>query len=835
MSDGDLASSAHVETSSERVPLENVQEDTRAPAERRDDLVVAVLERGSRAPILGARIFVYEHDVRKSQQFTDDHGSVRLGCMEWSHVALDVQAQRHFGAWIEPARVLRGIADARRLEIELDRFGELTVEVVDAAGKRRSGAFVDVLPADPQDPTRPRWRLGWPQIQEPGRVTVPGPTPGAMPGGTEPDGRVRFPYLPCDQPLIASARLDVVGANAQVTIPSDIGHAFVELRLPELAELRGRLAWESGEPAAAIEVHCLDGPGRQPRIQKTGPDGSFAIAGLLPGWTEWWPDLVAEPERGIDVRPPVTDVGEVRLRERARVSGQVIDRLRPYPPYPNLCCIEIHDAFSRRMHIVPGRSDGKFDVMAPLQPITIAVFCSPGREPIASFEVAPPATDLILDVTDRIARVEIAVEGIEPGTPVEVGYATLAGPESPAIEVTHAIAPGKEGDMRYAEWRGDRVAITALAPGRYVAWIDAGSHGGAALPEFEARAGESLVLGPVALGVSAIDVVATGVDGSPVEGLEIAASGPGEAHREGTADAEGRWTIEGIAPGPWSVFPLSRDRRDGKAAEVLALPGSRAQARIVVGGVAKIDGTVRKEGEPRSGEWVRLAARTLRHGDTGVARTKTDVDGRFQFPGLAPGDYVVQVESIYEHVDLAPPGATVDFDLVTPRLAVHFVHQGEPVSRIAFASAWNVRGRASLVATSVTGTLLMPRWEGPTLFTLSRSGVPGSGRVDEFGHQRFASSTAVVDLDSSRAEVEVELPDAGRLDVLAPASASDVHATIVGVPGAGSLQGVLRARLGLEATPEGWISYGLVPGLELEVLERIDGELRSRRVVVPPR
>jgi MFS family permease len=130
-------------------------------------------------------------------------------------------------------------------------------------------------------------------------------------------------------------------------------------------------------------------------------------------------------------------------------------------------------------------------------------------------------------------------------------------------------------------------------------------------------------------------------DGHPVPGATITVTGPDGRQLGRTSVAEdGRYAVDGVAPGSYVVIVSARDRQPSAAA---VLVGGRDVARdFVLDGAAAPSGEV--NGVILSPRGVPLAGMTATVTDEAgdvVASTVTDESGGYRFSGLPDGQYTV--------------------------------------------------------------------------------------------------------------------------------------------------------------------------------------------------
>ena len=209
----------------------------------------------------------------------------------------------------------------------------------------------------------------------------------------------------------------------------------------------------------------------------------------------------------------------------------------------------------------------------------------------------------------------------------------------------------------------DHDAAAASGPdGRFVARVPAGSYrvlaaretegGGLAAPVAVAAGGLShpveVRLGPAA----AVEGMAVDArTGAPVPGVEIALF-PHETRAVAArvlAGADGRFRLDGLAPGAYDLRAAARGRSPALLAAVTIAAGQRFQARLALRGTGSIEGVVRSEaGAPLAGARVRVVLRGDGLAGAVPVEARTDFEGRYRIDALELGraDLVAHQEGV---------------------------------------------------------------------------------------------------------------------------------------------------------------------------------------------
>jgi large repetitive protein len=217
---------------------------------------------------------------------------------------------------------------------------------------------------------------------------------------------------------------------------------------------------------------------------------------------------------------------------------------------------------------------------------------------------------------------------------------------------------------------------------------------------------------------------------------------PGAGVVRAAADAQGRFRIDGLAPGLHTVTArahgMAAQRRGvalGKRIELYLFPG---------GGVA---GTVSgPEGKPVAGATV-LVESALPFGGRPADLTSTDARGRFEFLGMDPGAYRL----VARHADFAPAWTSVtvergsdaqaDFALAAP-VAI--------TGRIVGDEAKPLAGRAAIAEADGQAP---PRGIAPTL--TAEAGADGRFRIAPVAPGSFVLSVSAPGYGARRVEASV--------------------------------------------------------------------------------
>lgn len=204
----------------------------------------------------------------------------------------------------------------------------------------------------------------------------------------------------------------------------------------------------------------------------------------------------------------------------------------------------------------------------------------------------------------------------------------------------------------------------------------------------------------------AIEGMVTGAGSRPLaDALIVAASVQAGSFKSASSTRDGRYRIEGLAPGLYIVFKSRMDERSTnigldllgnmRLKSVTVRPGrtSTLDVHDAAEGTVRVYGTVRDAGQPVPRAMV-TALGSDRDGvlGIGVRANPTDGDGRFELIGLEPGDYFLQVTRFDGRPQQAslsievPDGVAehrVDLDLPQSSISGRVVDtSGAPVARV---------------------------------------------------------------------------------------------------------------------------------------------------------
>lgn len=455
-----------------------------------------------------------------------------------------------------------------------------------------------------------------------------------------PDGRFRLAAGGGNLSLAASADGYTDGQVDGVAPGQD-----VEVALWPAATVGGVVVTPDGAPVAGAAVWADDGHGEH--AGRTGSDGRFRFARLAPGRIT----IAAASATGRGESP-----GSFAVR-----PGQTVDDLRLvlWPAAAVVAHVvradgtpcggaEVRLARWPTAGVLSTRADADGDGRAELLGLTpgtyeVGLTC-PGHRQGGELSLEVPAATPVTEVTWKLvtgATVRGTVTG-PGGAPVPGATVVIVVRRFIAEDATTTAA---DGSYRLGGLVGGRYAVTARAPG-----LTAPEPVDVDLAD-DADVRVDLVLGA---GGAITGVVVDGND-RPQADVAIEASG-GDGQAQATTDQAGRFTLDGLAPGPWTVSAEADTITPGDAAPTASeatatvVSGATATVRLVVSGR---DGVITGTVVDSAGAPARECEVTAEQGDgvvallagTGSAVTLgpalTGDDGRFTLRRVGAGAFAV--------------------------------------------------------------------------------------------------------------------------------------------------------------------------------------------------
>lgn len=518
---------------------------------------------------------------------------------------------------------------------------------------------------------------------------------------TRPDGTFTASRLaPGDNQRLFVSHAEFERATvAGLSLPPGGTKAGVTVVLRRGATIAGFVKDASDQPLADVEVQVdpsmnvrsgsggvmmnfvrLGGPSARPKT-KTGADGAFAIKGMSqgeyalvlrkPGFATERVDPVKVTDQGAEpvvvaMGPGASISGAVRRRNgegvegflvRAGASGEGGRVGRGGGPGggPGAGLLSAIPADSAT------GADGAFfiDGLKPGHAYDLSAFGGGGMGPQKRGVVAPSAgADIVVSGTGRIAGVALDAKSGQPLRNFSISYE----PDRGGGMVIRIVARGAGaqtgiGQKREFQTEDGAFALEDVPAGTWTVVLDAKGYQTARVANLAVEEGGSKdgVEVRATPGTVLRGRVADAKTGRPVANATVTwepagAGGPGgmfgrgpmglDGGDETTTDAEGAFTVEGIAAGRVKVTAKSPDYADGSEVADVKETGGSVEIKLASGG--SVSGVVVSGNQPVPGASVSLAGA----GEAGFGRvlgggqtTTTDAAGRFLFDHLGAGRY----------------------------------------------------------------------------------------------------------------------------------------------------------------------------------------------------
>lgn len=467
----------------------------------------------------------------------------------------------------------------------------------------------------------------------------------------------------------------------------------------DAAEVGGRVLDDRGLPLAGVEVLLLEEGKDGIRATATsGPEGEFAfpIRALgEPPARDLCLRAGLESHVPVEVRRRGPDLGDLVLVRRPRVFGVLLTPEGLAAAAPGRVELAVRDSAGEE-HGVRVEIDLRGRYQATELPPGVLTrargmargFLQVERFPGIELEPgAPYELSLTLEAGDIVHGIVVDSETGRPVPFAEV-WSEAWSFESASIEPT-AVADG-EGRFELLGMRSHQIVNESGISG--LEWVSVSARAeGYVSPVFQThllQRGEDGLLQHLVVRVVRAEASLVGSivwpNGSPAPGVAIYAVGAGMSMKLSASDGEGRFALEGLAPGPLAVcaytLPGQPEGPSGRAEHRIDLaPGARERCTLVL-----VPPTESLAGRVVDGNGAGLAGIQVEAGEhfeadglimgLGSHRRTTGSDGRFEFQGLSAGRYQVEV-SKDEHRELAS----------RPLHQVVYLVEGEPHRELEFA------------------------------------------------------------------------------------------------------------------------------------------------------
>ena len=474
---------------------------------------------------------------------------------------------------------------------------------------------------------------------------------------TETDGTFRIGGLrdePADIVVVAEGY-----ARSETTAVRPQAGALIEVQLGEGARLVGRVLDADGEGTANAFVSLsLD---RGPIISRTAwstypprhdtttdGDGRFHFDALGPGpWSvQVAGEQLAEDVGAIRLRPGEQREIELRLLVQGRLAGVVTNAFGE-PVAGAQVLIQSLDPAGQ---VTGTRSGPRADAGGAYEAQRVP------SGPARVVARHPAYRDGVREVVIKPGRNVVDLE-LRPGWEISGSVATADGlPVALARVEAHPVEPGSldelagarrrlppRGPLQVATDQDGTYRIGGLDNGRYSLRAHADGYARAASGRFPVRVEGRSVAGidfVLHRGI-AIRGVVTGRPPEAFAGISVRAAQERLLGGMTTPDLEGRFQLDELGPGRWTVSAEERDGRTVERSLTLEIGPGKAFVELNFEPGLTLTGEIRSQGQPLAGGEVLVVEGTRRYGPARTARI--DQQSRFRIDGLAAGSYKVLV------------------------------------------------------------------------------------------------------------------------------------------------------------------------------------------------
>jgi protocatechuate 3,4-dioxygenase beta subunit len=652
-----------------------------------------VVEDKTARPVPRAKVLLKGNAFARLVRTAPD-GSYALKGVPPESYRLSVDEARHV-PWVHPALALAP-GEAKRFDIALTPGATMTGKVVDESGAPVAAAR-GTLTRGGENAIAGLRRMLRVAVEVTAFRTRPDGTFTASRLAPGDNQRLFVSHADFERATVAGLSLPSGGTRSGVVVVLKRGATITGLvkdgngkPVPDVeVEVDPSVNFRGGPGGAAMNFLRIGGPSMRPKT-KTGADGAFAIKGVSvgeyalvlkkPGWATERVDPVKVTEQGAEpvlvaLGPGASISGAVRRKNGDGAEGLLVragavggagggrgGRGGGGPgggPGGLLNAIGTEN---------PTGTDGAFfiDGLKPGQAYDLTALGGAGIAPPKRGVVAPATgADIIVAGTGRIAGVALDAKTGQPLRNFSLSYE----PDRGGGAIIRLVARGAGaatgiGVKRDFQTEDGAFALEDVPAGTWTVVLEAKGYQTArvaslAVEEDGTKDGVEIRATP---GVVLKGLVTDAKTGRPVPNATVTwvaagSGGPGGAGGlfgrggplggldtadEITTDAEGAFTIEGVAAGRVKVTAKNPDYSDGSEVAIVTETGGHVEIKLASGGSA--GGVVVSGSQPVSGANVMLAGA----GETGFGRilggtqsTTTDATGRFTFDHLAPGLYSV--------------------------------------------------------------------------------------------------------------------------------------------------------------------------------------------------
>jgi len=435
---------------------------------------------------------------------------------------------------------------------------------------------------------------------------------------------------------------------------------LIEVQLGEGARLVGRVLDADGEGVANTYIWLrLDhNPGLSRTAwstalpgHQTTTDGAgrfrFEALGAGPWTVDLGGEQLAEDVGAIRLRPGEEREIELRLRAQGRLTGVITDSYGEPVAGAEVFVQPLDPAGQVTRTYQGARTDASGAYEAYRVPS--------GRARVAARH--PDYREGVVEVVIERGTNEVDLK-LQPGWEISGTVTSAAGAPLPFVRVkAYQVEPPASLDelangRRQSVRRIPLEAVTDQSGNYRIGGLDDGRYNLRAHADGYARDGSGRF--PVRVqGRSVADIdfvlhpgitlrgVVTGRAPEAFAGISVWAARERLLGGMTTPDLEGRFQIDDLGPGIWTVSAAERDGRTVERSITLDTGSEEAFIELNFEPGFTLTGEVRSQGQPVAGAEVHLVEGTRRYGPTRTARI--DQQGRFSIEGLAAGLYKVMI------------------------------------------------------------------------------------------------------------------------------------------------------------------------------------------------